>query len=173
MREQWYQCIDFPAYEVSSLGNVRRLEYVRGKPPVILRPWLGGGGNLYLKVSLSRDGRQHKVYVHRLIARAFHSLGHDQLVDHRTHNTKDHSQIRIATAKQNAQNSRGWADHSSRYKGVSWDRGRKKWFACIAVDGRTKYLGRYKTEKAAALAYDRAAFDAWGDFAFLNFNQGD
>lgn len=38
------------------------------------------------------------------------------------------------------------------------------------VNGRTRYLGRFASEEAAASAYDDAAIAAWGRFAHLNFS---
>lgn len=57
----------------------------------------------------------------------------------------------------------------SRFKGVSWDRARRKWRATIQVDGRKAELGRYENEADAARAYDDAARIAHGDRARLNF----
>jgi hypothetical protein len=69
------------------------------------------------------------------------------------------------------QNARGWKQHSSQFKGVSWSRTKKKWYACIRVAGeKTKSLGHFENEEEAARAYDHAAFSAWGDTAFLNFD---
>jgi len=40
--------------------------------------------------------------------------------------------------------------------------------AQISVSGKHKYLGRFKSEVAAARAYNVAALAAWGECAFLN-----
>jgi len=48
---------------------------------------------------------------------------------------------------------------SSIYKGVSYartKRGSKKWLASITVNYKTLFLGYYKTEKEAAIAYNEA-----------------
>lgn len=60
---------------------------------------------------------------------------------------------------------------SSRYKGVSapGDRSRKPWKAIITVRGARTVLGTFWTEEEAALAYDDAAVEAWGEYARLNF----
>lgn len=58
---------------------------------------------------------------------------------------------------------------SSRYKGVSWRKDRKVWTAHIQLNGRLKYLGYFKWEKDAALAYDDAAREHFGQFARTNF----
>lgn len=51
-------------YEIDTAGNVYS---VRTKKT--LKPWENGIG--YLKVNLYRDGKQHKRYIHRLVAIAF------------------------------------------------------------------------------------------------------
>jgi hypothetical protein len=58
---------------------------------------------------------------------------------------------------------------SSRFKGVTWDKRANKWLAQIVVKGQGRSLGRYLDETEAAHAYDRAAREAWGEFARLNF----
>jgi hypothetical protein len=45
----------------------------------------------------------------------------------------------------------------SRYMGVSWNRPRNKWIACISIDGKTTYLGAFQDEVDAARKYDEAA----------------
>ena len=43
---------------------------------------------------------------------------------------------------------------SSKYRGVSWHKANKKWEVRIRVDGKTKSLGYFADEIAAARAYD-------------------
>lgn len=58
---------------------------------------------------------------------------------------------------------------SSRYKGVCFDKRRGKWLAQIKADNRHRQIGRFDDEVEAAEAYDRAAWEAYGGEAFLNF----
>ena len=44
--------------------------------------------------------------------------------------------------------------------------------AHIKIDQKQKSLGRFHDEIAAAEAYDKAAHDAWGEHARLNFPTG-
>ena len=55
-------------YEVSSLGNVRSLNYNHTKLKKIMKPREIKG---YLIVSLCKDGKQKNIAVHRLVAEAF------------------------------------------------------------------------------------------------------
>lgn len=83
--EVWKKCVDFPLYEVSNYGRIKRREYDRflfmyggkqnGAPAIshycqkIIVQSIGGNG--YLKVSIRKDGKTYSVLVHRLVALAF------------------------------------------------------------------------------------------------------
>ena len=68
----------------------------------------------------------------------------------------------------NGQNRKKQLGTSSQYKGVSWDKHRRKWTAHIRVDGRTRCLGGFMNELDAAKAYDAAAQEHFGEFAHVN-----
>lgn len=46
--------------------------------------------------------------------------------------------------------------YSSKYKGVNFDKSRCKWRSTIVINGKQKYLGRFKCELAASHAYQKA-----------------
>lgn len=78
------------------------------------------------------------------------------------------SNLRPATQLQNSWNSsKGYG--TSKYKGVHWRKNRKRWIASITVNGKLLYLGSFRYEINAALAYDRAARKYFGEFANCNF----
>jgi AP2 domain len=79
------------------------------------------------------------------------------------------SNLRPATPAQNGANARKNPGKTSRYKGVFWDRWRSCWSAKIMVNRQTLSLGRYAHEEDAALAYDIAAREEFGEFALTNF----
>ena len=93
-----------------------------------------------------------------------------QEVDHIDGNKLNNSRanLRFCSHSQNARNGSSHKDSSSCYKGVSWDKSRNLYEACIFLNGHKKYLGRFSDEKEAALAYDRAALENYGEFARLN-----
>lgn len=56
-------------------------------------------------------------------------------------------------------------------KGVSAEP-RGKWRAAIRHLGTRRYIGVYNTEEEAARAYDAAAIELCGEFAYVNFPIG-
>ena len=44
----------------------------------------------------------------------------------------------------------------------------KRWIAFIKVDEKSKYLGSYKYEDEAAIAYNNAVMEYWGGNGYLN-----
>jgi hypothetical protein len=75
--------------------------------------------------------------------------------------------LRPATRAQNLWNSRKTRG-KSRFKGVHFHTQNKKWRATIMAHGKKYELGCHSTEEQAALAYDKAAAELFGEFARLN-----
>lgn len=80
------------------------------------------------------------------------------------------SNLRFVTRGQNVVNSpkANSANPTSKYKGVSWDKERKKWVSSICVSDKRTKLGRFANEDDAAVAYNEAAVKYFGEAAFLN-----
>lgn len=75
--------------------------------------------------------------------------------------------IRWATLQEQQRNA-GSRTGKSKYKGVCWHKQHNKWRAYIMVDYKQKHLGLFISETEAALAYNKAAAELFGDFANLN-----
>ncbi len=95
-------------------------------------------------------------------------FGSVPLVDHKDLNglNNQRDNLRVCTPAQNRSNTKK-AHGCSQFKGVSLDGSR--WVAYIKVNQKTKYLGTFGDEVAAALAYDSAAREHFGEFARCNF----
>ncbi|HLK57241.1 MAG TPA: HNH endonuclease [Chthonomonadaceae bacterium] len=118
------------------------------------------------------DGKFHRRYMHTMILRRHGRLPDGLKVDHINGDGLDNRKenLRPATHAQNHQNRRKIEGCSSRYKGVSWNKERQRWRAYIYVNRKRIELGYYADEKEAALAYDRAALQYFGEFAKPNFS---
>lgn len=92
------------------------------------------------------------------------------MVDHINHNGLDNrrSNLRLATYKQNAANSRLSSNNTSGYKGVSLRKDIGKYSAKIRVDGKLLHLGYFQKPEEAAEVYDKAAILHFGEFARTN-----
>lgn len=107
------------------------------------------------------------VKMHRLIMGV---SGRWVLVDHIDHNTLNNQRgnLRIATQQQNNFNRKSVPKSTSNFRGVSWYSRDKRWVARIGNGSSQKTLGWFKDEKQAALAYNAAAIERYGEFANLN-----
>lgn len=80
--------------------------------------------------------------------------------------------LRLCNNRQNARNQRKRKGCRSKYKGVYRVyvavNGQENWCANICLKDRRLYLGYFKTQKEAALAYNEAAKQHYGEFARLN-----
>ena len=76
--------------------------------------------------------------------------------------------LRIATTEQNAQNRRACSKSNSKYIGVHLRIKTGKYIAQIAHNKNKKHIGCFETAEKAALAYNKAAFELFGEFARLN-----
>lgn len=113
---------------------------------------------------MSRDG----VGMHRVITSAPPGME----VDHINGNGLDNRRgnLRVCTKSGNQRNQRVQSRaKTSVFKGVSRWKKNNRWAAFIKLGGRPTYLGSFKSEVDAALAYDAAARKHFGAFARTNF----
>lgn len=121
---------------------------------------------------ITTPGVKKCLYLHRIIANAPKGIR----VDHKNLNKFDcrRSNLRLATGVQNCQNVpkrllRGVA--TSKFKGVWFDKKNSAWCSMIRPPNwgnKRAWLGRHKSEIAAARAYNAAAKKYFGEFAYLN-----
>ncbi len=113
---------------------------------------------------LLRRGRLQKTCLHQAV------FPDQQLLDHKNRNGLDcrKTNLRDATHQQNSQNRPSHMGSSSTYKGVYWNKNERKWRASIFVGKVSLNLGYFHLEEDAALAYNFAAHEHYGEFARFN-----
>lgn len=115
-----------------------------------------------------RNGKKWRL--HRLV---MHLRGIDiegKEIDHKDGDGLNNrfSNLRIATSSQNKTSRPVRSDSKSGFKGVEFQKKNNNWCAYIVYDGKKRHLGVYKTPEDAALAYNRAAIEQWGEYAWTN-----
>lgn len=91
-------------------------------------------------------------------------------IDHISRNKLDNriQNLRHVTHQQNTHNSGINKNNSTGYKGVYFDKSRKKYASEIMCSRKKYYLGRFDTAIEAAKAYNQKAIELFGEYAFLN-----
>jgi hypothetical protein len=105
-------------------------------------------------------------YMHRHIINAPSGVS----IDHRNGDGLDNRRSNLRIAGQS--NNTAAADFKrgrSGYRGVHWSAQDGKWRGQIKVKGKKFHLGVFIDPVHAARAYDRAAVEHFGEFAFQNF----
>jgi hypothetical protein len=143
---------DYPLDNRYKVSNTGKIIGVNGK---LLKPCLSKFG--YYKLNMSGNG----IYVHQAVAQTF--LGyerdgtHKTVVDHingiRTDNRLQN--LRVVSNRENLSRRGG----TSKYVGVSWVKRNKKWRSNIRLGDAYYYLGLYKTEEDAHIAYLDALYE--------------
>lgn len=125
-----------------------------------------GKDTLYAHANLRREDRSWgTILMHRFIMNA--ATG--QMVDHINGDGLDNrrSNLRFVTNQQNQFNSKPHGALSG-YKGVCLDVRTNRWQTKIRVDKKDLSIGTFATKEEAALAYNRAALEFYGEYARLN-----
>ena len=168
-KEEWRPVIGYEGlYEVSSLGSLKSLprhvpyidttKYIKG---VTIKQSPNGYG--YFSCSLCVNGIATCRQVHQLVAEAF--LGHTPrgsllVIDHINGDRIDNraANLRIVTTRENTSTCfrRNRDKYTSKYVGVNWHKGHKKWQSRITYLKKSYNLGFYDVEMDAHNSYESA-----------------
>lgn len=107
------------------------------------------------------------IHLHRLIMDVSDKK---MQVDHINHNTLDNRKVnlRICTQNENQKNSLLRLDNKTGFKGVSYDKNKRKYVSGIRHNNRRIHLGYFENPEDAAKAYDQKAIELFGEFKKLN-----
>lgn len=161
---------DIPGYEklyqVSNIGRIKSLKrfIVRGnngwicKESILTNKFDNHG---YYFISLSKNRTKRQFFIHKLVLMAFtgyNSNGrYDKVIDHINNIKTDNrlENLQIITQRENTSKDKFRINTTSKYIGVYWNKHAKQWAARITVNKEKIYLGYFKNEYDAYLAYKK------------------
>lgn len=130
----------------------------------------------YIRLTLQVGDRVFYPHAHRLIAAMMLGrwLRDDEEVDHE--NTKRYGNtwlnLRVCEHSDNGKNQTLFSTNTSGFKGVYFNKQRRKWLAQILIHGRRKSIGYFDSAAEGARAYDAEAARHFGEFARTNAQMG-
>lgn len=163
---------------MDNLENTKLIPLTQGKfaivdaedyEELIKRKWYFAGDYACTKQSKEEygDSKRKALFMHRMINKTPDLYYTDHINGHKLDNRKIN--LRNCTSAENSRNRNPRKDNvTSKYIGVSWNKRDKIFYATIKINNKSRYIGIFKCEKAAALAYNKVAKTAFGEFARLN-----
>ena len=138
--------------------------WLKGNKRTVLAGHKAGHKN---KVGYIQIKFKNKIYLaHRLAW--FYMTGEwpKQLIDHKDTNPSNNAwnNLREASRRENAFNRNVSSNNKLGVKGIHVYKD-KYYYAQITINGKSKYLGLFKTLNEAKMVYDRAAFEIYQEFA--------
>ena len=118
--------------------------------------------------NIRNEKKATTISMHTMIMKTPKGLVCDHINGDTLDNRKEN--LRNITNNQNLMNRKGDRGREL-YKGVYIQRYKNKKYFVVHV--KSTYAGIYETEKEAALAYDKKARELFGEFARLNFPEGE
>lgn len=125
------------------------------------------GNTNYAKRSVQKNNIRHDILIHRLLL----GVSGAAFVDHINRNGLDNRKenLRVCTISENGMNcAKPSRQLTSKYKGVYFHKRKGKFNAKIKKGGKNIHLGTFTNETDAAIAYNSAARELFGDFARIN-----
>ena len=109
--------------------------------------------------------------LHHEVLRLKVPLPKGKVVDHINRDTLDcrKGNLRVCSMAENNCNRRPWRKiMTSKYKGVTWQKRYQRWEAAISLNRKRQWLGHFNSEHDAVMAYNAAAIELHGPFAYIN-----
>lgn len=109
----------------------------------------------------------HRIIMERILERP---MAPGEIVDHHNLDRTDcrRENLRLATRQTNGQNRPKNRNNRSGYKGISWFKPARKWRAVINDGPLYIAVGYFDDIRDAVIAYNAAALEHFGEFAYLN-----
>ena len=126
-----------------------------------------GGRTFYAARSIIVNNTYVKVTMHRQILQ---HIDNKNVIDHIDHDGLNNQRVNLreATHSQNGANRRSHINSSSKYLGVFYCKKRRRWKAEVKKENKTYFLGWFKNEDLAALAYNNKAHELFNDYSNKN-----
>ena len=144
----------------ASTGHLIRIYATKGYAPGRRVTRLNDAG--YIVTTFNGVGYR----VHHLVWIWHHGEAVDE-IDH-INRVKHDNRIENLRSCDHVPNCGNTAPRVHKYKGVTFCKATGKWRAQISPNGGHRCLGRHATIEEAALAYNIAATEFYGEFAYLN-----
>ena len=172
MKEQFKTIQEFPTYQISNFGRVKRITIPpkpstrsnvknKGRKERILKPIYDTAG--YPMVTLYHNGIRKNIGIHRLVWDYFGNEKkrkgfHIDHIDGDIKNSKI-TNLQLLTPRQNNIKSlikkKKNGNYRSKYLGAQWYNRDQKWLATIYKDHTRKHIGYFDNELDAHLAYKK------------------
>jgi len=119
----------------------------------------------YAVRSVYKNGIKTTEYLHKFLLK--NEFG---IIDHIDRNGLNNTRgnLRVVSFSENGMNRNPNKNHSSKYKGVCFNKREKKFFAKIYKGKNQIHLGYFMDEKDAAIAYNKAAMSLFKEYANIN-----
>jgi hypothetical protein len=153
MRPEVYKkIVGFESYEISNYGNVRHFKKVH---EVFITKSIDTSG--YYFVNLFENGNKKTISIHKLVAIYFLNHvpnGMKLVINHKDFNRKNNYVYNLEIISNRENTNQKHLKSTSVYTGVSLCKTTKTWISSIKINGKSVYLGRFKNEYDASLAYE-------------------
>jgi hypothetical protein len=161
--EVWKSIIGYEGYyEISNFGNVRSLERIVNHTKYGKQQLKARNSKKYItdkayyEVALCKDNKAKRIFIHKLVAIHFIekiNLSKNQ-VNHIDSNKKNNTILNLEWVDNRENQCHKNIIKTSKYTGVSYCKDRCKFIACITINKKRTFLGRFNTEIEAKKVYD-------------------